>query len=109
MVRDDGRGIDENAVLEKARKQGIIKDKEALSKQEIYELLFHPGFSTKGTASSISGRGVGLDAVRDFLEKVGGSIVVDSIESEGTTFAIMIPGKVLFYKRGNYEKGDVHK
>ena len=109
MVRDDGRGIDENAVIEKARKQGIIKDKEALSKQEIYELLFHPGFSTKGTASSISGRGVGLDAVRDFLEKVGGSIVVDSIESEGTTFAIMIPGKVLFYKRGNYEKGDVHK
>lgn len=101
MVRDDGYGIDGDAVLAKARKQGIIKDKEPSSKQEIYELLFHPGFSTKGTASSISGRGVGLDAVRNFLQEVGGSVVVDSIESEGTTFTIMIPEKALFYKPGN--------
>jgi len=101
MVRDDGYGIDEDAVLAKARKQGIIKDKEPSSKQEIYELLFHPGFSTKGTASSISGRGVGLDAVRNFLQEVGGSVVVDSIESEGTTFTIMIPEKALFYKPRN--------
>jgi len=97
IVRDDGRGIDECAVLDKARKQGIIKDKEPPGKQEIRELLFHPGFSTKGTVSSISGRGVGLDAVRDFLEKAGGSVTVDSIESEGTTFTIMIPERVLFY------------
>ena len=101
IFRDDGHGIEENEVLEKARKQGIIKDREPSSKQEIYELVFHPGFSTKGTASSISGRGVGLDAVRDFLEKVGGSVTVDSMESEGTTFTIMIPRKVLFYKSGN--------
>ena len=101
IFRDDGHGIDEDAVLEKARKQGIIKDKEPSSKQEIYELLFHPGFSTKGTASSISGRGVGLDAVRNFLQEVGGSVVVDSIVSEGTTFTIMIPEKALFYIQSN--------
>ncbi len=101
IVSDNGMGIDKNAVLKKARKQGIIKDKEPSTSREIYELLFHPGFSTKSTVSSVSGRGVGLDAVRDFLEKTGGSITLDSTEFEGTTFTLMIPSKILFYKPGN--------
>ncbi|MBD2116067.1 MAG: hybrid sensor histidine kinase/response regulator [Microcystis wesenbergii TW10] len=92
-VSDDGAGIDANRVKRKAIKKGLISDREAqhLSPQEVYELLFRPGFSTKDQADGISGRGVGLDVVRTSVIDVRGTVTIDSVLGKGTTFTIRLP------------------
>ena len=92
-VGDDGAGIDADQVKRKAIEKGLIGDREAenLSPQEVYELLFHPGFSTKDQADDFSGRGVGLDVVRTSLIDVRGTITIDSVLGKGTTFTIRLP------------------
>ncbi|KAB0240486.1 hybrid sensor histidine kinase/response regulator [Microcystis aeruginosa EAWAG127a] len=92
-VSDDGAGIDADQVKRKAIEKGLIGDREAenLSPQEVYELLFHPGFSTKDQADDFSGRGVGLDVVRTSLIDVRGTITIDSVLGKGTTFTIRLP------------------
>jgi chemosensory pili system protein ChpA (sensor histidine kinase/response regulator) len=92
-VSDDGAGIDANRVKRKAIEKGLISDGEAqhLSPQEVYELLFHPGFSTKDKADDFAGRGVGLDVVRTSLIDVRGTVTIDSILGKGTTFTIRLP------------------
>jgi chemotaxis protein histidine kinase CheA/CheY-like chemotaxis protein len=92
-VSDDGAGIDAHRVKRKAIEKGLITDQEAqnLSPQEVYELLFHPGFSTKDKADDFAGRGVGLDVVRTSLIDVRGSVTIDSILGKGTTFTIRLP------------------
>ncbi|MDV3001269.1 MAG: Regulator of RpoS [Chroococcopsis gigantea SAG 12.99] len=92
-VSDDGAGIDPNLVKNKAIQKGLITFEEAklMTPQEVYELLFHPGFSTKDKADDFSGRGVGLDVVRTSLIDVRGSVSIDSVLGKGTTFTIRLP------------------
>ncbi|MCL6443899.1 MAG: chemotaxis protein CheA [Alicyclobacillus sp.] len=92
-VSDDGKGIDTMRVRARAVRDGIVTEEEAsrLSEEQIYGLLFRSGFSTAEAVSDISGRGVGLDAVRRKVEMLGGEITVDSRPGSGTTFAIRLP------------------
>jgi len=92
IVRDDGKGLNEEKILEKARKNGlIIKPENEMTKKEIFNLIFLPGFSTKEKVSEYSGRGVGMDVVMKNIEKIGGTVSVDSIEGIGSSMTIKIP------------------
>ncbi|MCS6782643.1 MAG: response regulator [Gloeomargarita sp. SKYBB_i_bin120] len=92
-VSDDGVGINPDRVKAKAIERGLITPEQAqsMSKQEVYQLLFMPGFSTKDQADEFAGRGVGLDVVRKNLAEIRGTVVVDSEVGKGTTFTIRLP------------------
>ncbi|MEZ4271581.1 MAG: chemotaxis protein CheW, partial [Myxococcota bacterium] len=92
-VADDGRGVDLNAVKKKATVLGIVSQREAdkLSDEEVLSLLFASGFSTAEAADEMSGRGVGLDAVRATVEALGGNVEVHTKLGEGSQFVLMIP------------------
>nr|MDJ0675732.1 hybrid sensor histidine kinase/response regulator [Calothrix sp. MO_167.B42] len=92
-VSDDGAGIDPAKVKAKALKMGLITPEEAktLSPTDTYELLFHPGFSTKEKADMLGGRGVGMDVVRTKIGEIRGIINVDSTVGQGTRFTIRLP------------------
>lgn len=91
-VQDDGKGIDPQKVIAKAKERGIVDPKvENLPRQEAYELLFSPGFSTAEKITDISGRGVGMDVVRRNIESIRGRIQISSEVGKGTTFTIRIP------------------
>lgn len=92
-VEDDGAGVDPDKVANKAIEKGLITAKEAenLSKEEIINLLFTPGFSTAANVTDISGRGVGLDVVKTKIESLSGEIYVDSRPGLGTKFRIKLP------------------
>lgn len=91
-VRDDGKGMNREEILEKAKKQGLLhKHEDEMSDKEVFSLIFLPGFSTKDNISEFSGRGVGMDVVARNIEALGGSVSVDSTVDEGTTIAIKIP------------------
>ncbi|MEP5937011.1 MAG: chemotaxis protein CheA [Erythrobacter sp.] len=93
VITDDGRGLDEGKIAAAAVANGLLTkaECEALDREEILQLVFEPGLSTAKEVSAISGRGVGLDIVRDNLEKVGGSIKVTSTFGEGSLFYLQIP------------------
>ena len=91
---DDGKGIDESKIKEKALSQGLIKADQALDKQEILQMIFHPGFSTAKEVTQISGRGVGLDVVQSEIKALGGHVSVESELGKGTTFTIRVPTTV---------------
>ncbi|MBO3650343.1 MULTISPECIES: chemotaxis protein CheA [Bacillus] len=92
-VEDDGAGLNRKKILEKALERSVIteRDAETLEDNEIYELIFAPGFSTADQISDISGRGVGLDVVKNKLESLGGSVSVKSAEGQGSLFSIQLP------------------
>ena len=91
-IIDDGRGLDKDKLLEKARKSNLIHpDYVPLNDDEVYKMIFMPGFSTKDSASEFSGRGVGMDVVTKNIETIGGQISIDTQKDEGTTFTIRIP------------------
>jgi len=90
-LSDDGRGINPEKILAKARKQGLIGDNAQLPKEEILNLIFLPGFSTAEKVTAVSGRGVGMDVVRDNITRVGGAVSLDSQSGRGTTITIRIP------------------
>lgn len=90
-VKDDGRGISPDSIRERALSKGIISDHEALDRREILDLIFIPGFSTSPEVSVTSGRGVGLDVVKDRIAFLGGAIEVSGEEGEGTTFTLLLP------------------
>ncbi|GAA0276679.1 chemotaxis protein CheA [Halobacterium noricense] len=111
-VRDDGGGIDRERVREKAVEKEILPRSEAeeLTDAEVEDLVFHPGFSTNDEVTDISGRGVGMDVVRDTVTRLDGSVSVSSIPGEGTTFTMTLPVtvaivKVLFVESGGEEYG----
>jgi two-component system chemotaxis sensor kinase CheA len=95
-VRDDGRGLDPAAIRERAVEQGVVSAAEAadLSVPETYELVFEPGFSTADAVSETSGRGVGMDAVRQAVTDLNGTIEVESTRGEGTTVRLSVPVSV---------------
>lgn len=91
-VMDNGRGLDKDKILEKAKKNGLIEGNENdLSEKKIFSMIFIPGFSTSEEVTEFSGRGVGMDVVRNNIEGLGGSISVDSTKEEGTTVTLKIP------------------
>lgn len=93
VVSDDGRGLDEQKIAAKAISTGLISAAQAaeMDRERTLQLIFEPGFSTADAVSNVSGRGVGLDVVRENLEKVGGSIKVSSQPGIGTLFTLQIP------------------
>jgi two-component system chemotaxis sensor kinase CheA len=92
MVRDDGRGLNKQRILEKAKAHQLLHKPEAdMTDREIFNLIFLPGFSTKEEITEYSGRGVGMDVVVQNIAAVGGTITVDSRPGEGTVFTIKIP------------------
>jgi len=90
-VSDDGRGIDSEVLKAKAIEKKLLSGEENLSKEELLQLIFLPEFSTKPDVTEISGRGVGLDAVKYAVEKHGGKISVATEKGKGTTFEIFLP------------------
>jgi len=92
-IIDNGAGISKEKVLNKAISKGVISQQEGerLSEQEVYQLILSSGFSTAEVISDISGRGVGLDVVKNTIESLGGKITIDSLEGAGTTFSIQLP------------------
>lgn len=92
-VSDDGAGIDAERVKAKALTMGLITPEEAklMSRLDVYNLLFHPGFSIKDQADDLAGRGVGMDVVRTSLMDIRGTINTDSSLGQGTTFSIRLP------------------
>ncbi len=90
-LADDGRGIDPNRILQKAIAHGIVGKHESLLQEEIFQLILAPGFSTAEEVSDISGRGVGMDVVRQNIEKLRGKIEIESELGKGSIFRILLP------------------
>jgi two-component system chemotaxis sensor kinase CheA len=92
-VVDDGRGIDREAVRRKVVERGLCPAAEAaaLSERQLIDYLCTPGFSTAEKVTEVSGRGVGLDVVKSRVEAMGGSLVIDSVFGQGTTFTVVVP------------------
>ena len=93
VISDDGRGIDHERIRRKTVQEGFLTEAAAasLSREELTNFIFQSGFSTSGKVSSISGRGVGMDVVRESIEALKGSVVVKSVWGKGTTFTIIVP------------------
>ena len=90
-ISDNGKGIDPDKVLKKAIEKGLINENEKLNRNEKLSLIMAPGFSTKDVATEYSGRGVGLDVVKNNIQKMGGSIEVESNPGQGSVFTMTIP------------------
>jgi len=91
VLQDDGKGMDPVVLRKKAVDKGLIGENGAQSDEDAYQLVFLPGFSTKEVASSVSGRGVGMDVVKTAVEKNRGAIRIESQLGKGTRFAIRLP------------------
>ncbi|WP_225333150.1 chemotaxis protein CheA [Halomicrobium urmianum] len=111
-VEDDGAGLDVDGIRSKAAEKGVRspEELEAMDDSAIYDLVFHPGFSTADEVTDTSGRGVGMDVVHDTVTQLDGSVSVDSAPGEGTTVSLRLPVtmaivKVLFVEVGDEEYG----
>ncbi|ARS88770.1 chemotaxis protein CheA [Natrarchaeobaculum aegyptiacum] len=111
-VQDDGRGLDVDEIRQKAIDQGVITEEEGrvLDDSEVYDLIFHPGFSTTEEVTEVSGRGVGMDVVNQVVRGVDGSINVESEPNAGTSVTLMLPVsvaivRVLFVTAGDEKYG----
>jgi two-component system chemotaxis sensor kinase CheA len=90
-LQDDGRGIDPDRIYKKAIENGVIAAGAVLSREEIYALIFAPGFSTAEKVTAVSGRGVGMDVVKRNIDKLRGKIEITSEVGRGSTFKIKLP------------------
>lgn len=90
-VEDDGKGLDRDAILAKARQRGIIKEQDVLSDREVWSLIFEAGFSTAKKVTDVSGRGVGMDVVRKNIEALRGKVEIRSEKGKGSVFTIILP------------------
>jgi two-component system chemotaxis sensor kinase CheA len=90
-VADDGRGLDRDRVLAKAIDRGLVKPGTTMSDQDVYDLIFEPGFSTAEEVSDLSGRGVGMDVVRRNVTELRGSVQLCTTPGAGTTMRIRLP------------------
>ena len=92
-IADNGRGLNTERIKEKALQNGIVTESELekMSESQIHKFIFAPGFSTAAAVTSVSGRGVGMDVVRNNIDQIGGNIDVKSVPGEGSSFTIKIP------------------
>ena len=90
-VKDDGKGLDKERILAKALEKSLITENQLLTDQEIYQLVFAPGFSTAEAITNLSGRGVGMDVVNQNIEALRGTVDIDSVPGEGSTVSIRLP------------------
>ena len=90
-LRDDGKGINQEVVRAKAIERGLIAEGDRLSTQEIFQLIFQPGFSTASKVTDVSGRGVGMDVVKRNIEELRGKVHIESEVGAGTVFRIVLP------------------
>ena len=90
-IKDDGRGLDREKILAKALENGIITEADGLNDEEVFKLIFQPGFSTAQVVTEISGRGVGMDVVQKTIDELRGKVNIVSEPGEGTTFTIALP------------------
>ncbi len=90
-VRDDGRGMDPSKILAKAQKLGLVGDGSGFSEKQIFDLIFENGFSTKDAATDLSGRGVGMDVVKEKILELKGSYEIESKMGQGSCFRIHLP------------------
>ena len=92
-ISDDGKGMDAEVLRGKAVEKGIMDTEAAarLDNKDCYNLIFHPGFSTKSEISDISGRGVGMDVVKTRIAQMNGSVEVDSEKGKGSTLIVKLP------------------
>ncbi|HWK73588.1 MAG TPA: Hpt domain-containing protein [Povalibacter sp.] len=91
VLEDDGRGIDVNAVRERARSRGLVKPGRELTDEEALQLILEPGFSTASTVTQHAGRGVGMDVVVNEIKKLGGALFTESQPGQGVKFTIRLP------------------
>ena len=91
IVADDGRGLDREKIWRKALEKGLVSEDRVLKDEEVYRLIFEPGFSTAEQVTSISGRGVGMDVVKRNIEKLRGKVDIRTRPGQGTAFIIRIP------------------
>ncbi|WP_061222235.1 chemotaxis protein CheW [Leptospira weilii] len=92
-IRDDGRGLDSERILNKAIEKGLVGTAEAsnLSEQEIFQFIFQAGFSTAEKVTDISGRGVGMNVVNNLIQEFKGKIIINSVKGQGTSFVLSFP------------------
>jgi two-component system chemotaxis sensor kinase CheA len=90
-IHDDGAGLNTQRILDKARAKGLVGAGQVPSEREIHELIFHPGFSTAEQVSDVSGRGVGMDVVKQNILELGGAVEIHSEAGRGSTFTIRLP------------------
>ncbi|MEQ8350999.1 MAG: chemotaxis protein CheW [Leptospiraceae bacterium] len=90
-IKDDGRGMDRKAISEKAVSLGLVDGTETMSDEEVYNLIFHPGFSTASEVTDVSGRGVGMNVVRKMVQEFKGSIQVQNNPGAGCSFVLSFP------------------
>jgi two-component system chemotaxis sensor kinase CheA len=90
-IRDDGKGMDTEAILSRAIEKGLITQDDELSEKDVLMLTFMPGFSTAGTVNGVSGRGVGMDVVKRSIDSLRGSVEIESEMNRGTTITLRIP------------------
>ncbi|MCF8025529.1 MAG: Hpt domain-containing protein [Desulfobacteraceae bacterium] len=90
-IQDDGRGLDRDAIAAKALERDIISNTENMTDEEIYALIFEPGFSTAKQITDVSGRGVGMDVVKSNIESMRGNVRISSQKGVGSTFTLVLP------------------
>ena len=91
VVEDDGKGLDKDAILKKAIEKGIVKKGQTLTENQIFDLIYHSGFSTRSQSTEISGRGVGMDVVRSQVANLKGTCQISSVKDQGTKMIIRVP------------------
>jgi two-component system chemotaxis sensor kinase CheA len=90
-ISDDGRGLNAERILSKAMEKGLVGNPEHLSENDVFHLIFEPGFSTAAQVTDVSGRGVGMDVVRKQIQKLRGHVEIQSREGLGATFTLKVP------------------
>ncbi|MEE4351433.1 MAG: chemotaxis protein CheA [Desulfatiglans sp.] len=90
-IEDDGKGLDRERILEKAKSSNLVTDESKMTESEIFNMIFQPGFSTAKEVTDVSGRGVGMDVVKKSIEKLRGRVEIKSRPGQGSTFIISLP------------------
>ncbi|NLG34986.1 MAG: chemotaxis protein CheA [Lentisphaerae bacterium] len=90
-IQDDGRGLNRDAIVQRAIERGLIASADGMSDQDIYSLIFHPGCSTAKQVTEISGRGVGMDVVKRNIESLRGTVLIQSRPGQGSLFTLVLP------------------
>jgi two-component system chemotaxis sensor kinase CheA len=90
-IHDDGKGIDPEKILAKAKEKGLVGEGQTLSEREIFNLIFEPGFSTAQTVTDVSGRGVGMDVVKKNIDALRGQVEIHSQPGRGSVFKMSLP------------------